>query len=124
VKKILAIIFLLLFGLQLGIKSMVAGYFNLYAHEKALENCEYKNMTVCQGNCYVVKQIKVYSSETPAKKQGNHFDLSILQDIVGSTENMEIMEGNHQLAYSLEIHSYTNLYSFEFYSDLVKPPAA
>jgi hypothetical protein len=123
VKKILAVIFLLLFGLQLGIKSMVAGYFNLYAREKALENCEYKNMTVCQGNCYVVKQIKVYSSEVPTKKQTNQFDLSMIKDMVGSTENVEITIDDQPI-HKMGTYPYTDLYSFEFYADLIKPPAA
>jgi hypothetical protein len=107
-----------------GIKSMVAGYFGLVNNQKASNNCQYKNITVCKGSCYVVKQIKIFSSEAPAKKTSvPQIDLDTFKEVISDQSEIfsvvKLPEGN-SIPYTEEDF----LYSFDFSINLIKPPSA
>jgi len=125
VKQLAAISFIFLFILQIGIKSLIVCYYHTVDTTTAIENCEYKTITVCKGNCYVAKKIKVITS-APSKNQTQvpSFELSTFKDAVclACLENISVNFSSIQtlnLFVPVEEH-----YSFNPVFDLVKPPCA
>jgi len=124
VKKLLAALFLILFSFQIAVKTGVVAYYSLFNNNVAEKNCVYKTITICKGNCYVVKQIKLVSSETTTnnKEVKGDFDLNKIQDVVFEFESINLSSITKE-----SLHFYPSMsfqYSLITYSNLLKPPVA
>lgn len=120
-KKVLTGLFLILFSFQLAVKTGVVTYYALINDETALENCQYKTITICKGNCYVVKQIKLISSDhNKDNKAPEDFDLNKIADVVFEVPSSPI---SCLFAEQVSFYSFTsNDYSFISENTLLKPP--
>jgi hypothetical protein len=125
VKKFLAMSFICLFALQVGIKSLVAFYFHSFASSEVSDHCIYKTITVCKGSCYVAKQIKIVTS-TPGSTENSSpgFDIQSFKDAVCiSTITLEMIHTSVD-ATERPVVIFQDSYSYLFSSSLIKPPIA
>lgn len=124
VKRILSLSFIFIFLLQVGIKSLVSFYFQTIAKQEAETHCIYKTLTVCKGNCFVTKQIKIFTSSP--NEQNEHqpgFDLQSFKDAVCLQNPL------NDIDFKLNISSHTEIRNvimqFYFYTpliELLRPP--
>ena len=104
---------------------MVVAYFHTYATAEKKENCVYKTITVCKGNCYVAKKIKIITS-TPGneKPTAPGFDIHSFKDATCITLSVTDLLNDHDTGTLSPVQHTTHLYSYTFTSHLIKPPSA
>jgi hypothetical protein len=110
--------------IQVGLKSTIALYYQTIDTKTALENCEYKTITVCKGSCYVTRQIKIVSSSTNKESQQSpQIDLNIIKDVI-TEENSNSPCCSASLEKTEVSADHVDHYSFNHISLLIKPPIA
>lgn len=104
-------------------KSVVSLYFNSIAKTEATDNCIYKTLTVCKGSCYVVKKIKVFSSQSEQESPlAPAFDLNSFKDAVADYSLIHSIQFTTRMILTAINDSFDSFYCHNPFKSLLRPP--